>query len=110
MRKMFSALLVLTLVCGFSFTGLALAEESEAPAVQLEDLLAPASESCLGPAENTPADTADNQLADLEAELMQPMAGQPCNETTCAPNEFCCNFSCSICAPRGGFCIQIICE
>ena len=108
MRKLFSALLVLTLICGF--TGLALAAESEAPAVQLEDLLAPESETCLGSVDNASDSTADNQLADLEAELMQPMAGQPCNETTCAPNEFCCNFSCSICAPRGGFCIQIICE
>jgi len=37
------------------------------------------------------------------------VAGQPCNQTTCGPREFCCNFSCSICAPIGGFCTQQFC-
>lgn len=35
--------------------------------------------------------------------------GQPCNQTHCGPREFCCNFSCSICAPIGGFCTQQFC-
>lgn len=33
-----------------------------------------------------------------------------CGENRCDPNtEFCCNESCSICAPIGGNCIQIVC-
>jgi len=106
MRKILWALFVLTLVCGSA--GIALAAESGEPApadVALEDLMVPAAESC-----DAPAVEAEEQVADLENQLLQPMAGQPCNETTCTPQEFCCNFSCSICAPRGGFCIQIICE
>jgi len=35
--------------------------------------------------------------------------GEPCNQTVCGPGEFCCNFSCSICAPDGGACIQEFC-
>lgn len=37
------------------------------------------------------------------------LGGQPCNQTVCGPNQFCCNHSCSICAPRGGFCTQQVC-
>jgi hypothetical protein len=33
----------------------------------------------------------------------------PCCEKCCAPTEFCCNESCSICAPIDGACIQIFC-
>jgi hypothetical protein len=36
-------------------------------------------------------------------------AGPPCNQTRCGAGEFCCNFSCSICAPIGGFCTQQFC-
>lgn len=36
---------------------------------------------------------------------------EECGTTTCSRNgEFCCNPSCSICAPDGGFCIQIACD
>ncbi len=37
-------------------------------------------------------------------------AGQPCNQRRCDPGQFCCNFSCSICAPMGGFCTQQACS
>ena len=106
MRKILCALFVLTLVCGS--TGIALATEAGAPTadVALEDLMVPAAESCDGPVVE-----AEEQITDLESQLRQPMmGGEPCNETTCSPDEFCCNFSCSICAPRGGVCIQTICE
>lgn len=35
--------------------------------------------------------------------------GEPCNATVCGPGEFCCNFSCSICAPLGSSCTQQFC-
>lgn len=36
--------------------------------------------------------------------------GEPCNRVVCAADEFCCNQSCSICAPRGGFCTAQFCD
>ena len=39
-----------------------------------------------------------------------PDAGQPCGDRRCGAGEYCCNESCGICAPTGGFCIQIACE
>lgn len=33
-----------------------------------------------------------------------------CGRNVCGPNQYCCNASCGICAPRGGACIQIACE
>ena len=35
--------------------------------------------------------------------------GEPCNERRCGAGQFCCNYSCSICAPDGGFCTQQFC-
>jgi hypothetical protein len=35
--------------------------------------------------------------------------GEPCNQRRCGSGQFCCNFSCSICAPDGGFCTQQFC-
>jgi len=37
-------------------------------------------------------------------------AGEPCNHRHCGAGQFCCNFSCSICAPDGGFCTQQFCS
>ena len=37
------------------------------------------------------------------------LGGQPCNQVVCGQGQFCCNHSCSICAPRGGACTQQIC-
>lgn len=107
MRNLMSPFLVLALICGFA--GIAHAEQAPAPEpavdLALAEMLEPTAESC-----DAPAVEGEPRIADLEAELLQPMAGQPCNQTTCTPQEFCCNFSCSICAPRGGACIQIICD
>lgn len=36
-------------------------------------------------------------------------AGEPCNKHRCGAGQYCCNFSCSICAPEGGFCTQQFC-
>jgi hypothetical protein len=39
----------------------------------------------------------------------EPVAGEPCGANTCADGEYCCNPSCGICAPEGGFCTQQVC-
>jgi hypothetical protein len=36
--------------------------------------------------------------------------GVPCGNTVCASGQYCCNASCSMCAPMGAACIQIACE
>lgn len=36
--------------------------------------------------------------------------GEPCGESRCLAEQFCCNPSCGICAPAGGACIQMICD
>jgi hypothetical protein len=40
----------------------------------------------------------------------QTTSGESCNQVTCGAGEFCCNFSCSICAPAGGLCTQQVCS
>lgn len=37
-------------------------------------------------------------------------ADEPCGDRRCGPGTYCCNASCGICAPVGGFCTQIACE
>lgn len=34
---------------------------------------------------------------------------EPCGNTTCGEGTYCCNASCGICAPEGGFCTQQAC-
>jgi hypothetical protein len=36
--------------------------------------------------------------------------GTPCGDNVCGAGEYCCNPSCGICAPEGGFCTQQFCE
>ncbi len=38
-----------------------------------------------------------------------PNAGTPCGPTTCSGGDVCCNASCGICTPPGGFCTQQVC-
>lgn len=40
----------------------------------------------------------------------QPLPGEECNGVVCGEGESCCNYSCSICVPEGGFCTQQFCE
>jgi hypothetical protein len=91
-----------------------LAEEAAAPAVA-----APAAEC--GPAAAPLADAAGaDELFSTPREEPEPpslgdpeeplFAGVPCNQRFCGPKEFCCNFSCSICASVfGGACTQQVC-
>jgi hypothetical protein len=91
------------LVLSLAFTGAAFAE---APQADVDAVLGLAQESC-----DAPAATVEPAVeVSLENELLvEANGGEPCNETTCGPQEFCCNFSCSICAPRGGVCTQQFC-
>lgn len=36
--------------------------------------------------------------------------GEPCGNAVCGEGTYCCNASCSMCAPEGGVCIQIACQ
>ena len=40
----------------------------------------------------------------------EPQAGEPCGSNVCGDGTYCCNSSCGLCAPAGGFCIQIVCS
>ncbi|HEX2162693.1 MAG TPA: hypothetical protein VHM02_01950, partial [Thermoanaerobaculia bacterium] len=54
-----------------------------------------------------PGDAESPDLGEPEEPLF---AGVPCNERRCGAKEFCCNFSCSICASIfGGACTQQVC-
>lgn len=61
------------------------------------------------------ADPAPEQPQVTEADLFQGaeekqiLGGGNCNEATCSAGQFCCNYSCSTCAPLGGYCTQQIC-
>jgi hypothetical protein len=39
-----------------------------------------------------------------------PAGGILCGDSTCGPGEYCCNESCSICAPEGGACVRMLCQ
>lgn len=106
MLRKISLSLVLLLALGFAAVAMAEAPpDADAQPVNLDRLLTPAQESC-----EAPAQTADNAVAGLENDLLNTAAaGEPCNQRVCGANQYCCNFSCSICAPIGGFCIQIFC-
>lgn len=43
------------------------------------------------------------------ARASNPGAGESCGHTECGAGQFCCNRSCSICAPTGGSCTQQQC-
>jgi hypothetical protein len=37
------------------------------------------------------------------------VAEEPCGTVLCGVGQYCCNASCSLCAPEGGFCTQQVC-
>lgn len=45
----------------------------------------------------------------LDQAFDQAFKGEACGNTVCGKGTFCCNASCSICAPNGGFCTQQFC-
>lgn len=49
-------------------------------------------------------------LVATEFYLLAAKAAEPCGNNVCGEGEYCCNASCSMCAPEGSFCIQIACE
>lgn len=70
-------------------------------------LCAPAGGPC--PLIGCPLKEGDSPVTGAEAELLW-TSGRPCGPTTCDPGQVCCNESCGICTPPGGFCTQQICE
>jgi hypothetical protein len=40
----------------------------------------------------------------------RPSGLEKCGNNICGKGKYCCNASCGICAPKGGFCIQIACK
>jgi len=42
-------------------------------------------------------------------DLRGPGSRVSCGRNVCGPNQYCCNESCGICAPRGAACIQVYC-
>ena len=57
-----------------------------------------------------PRDDCDPQRGGADCPgICVPAAGEFCRTRFCGPDEYCCNFSCGICAPRGGVCTQQLC-
>ena len=103
MSKKLSTLFALVLMLGLAGAAMA-----DTPADQdLAAILALDVEAC-----ETVAPTAEPAAElDLENALQIELSDtEPCNQRVCGHNQFCCNFSCSICAPDGGFCTQQLCE
>ena len=96
------AALILSLVAA----GPVLAETSDA---DIAAVLGSTQEACSAPAATAELPEAQDADIDLANELKVEAAGQPCNQKTCGARQFCCNFSCSICAPIGGGCTQQFC-
>lgn len=97
---------VLALAFLLTVAGAAVAETPDVAADQdVATVLGLDQESCEAPVESTePA--AD---LDVENELRFDAAGEVCGSRICGAKQFCCNFSCSICAPLDGACTQQVC-
>lgn len=61
-------------------------------------------------AEVVPAPEVSSESLEQPRELELSDGPEPCNHRVCGHGFYCCNFSCSICAPDGGFCTQQVCE
>jgi hypothetical protein len=55
------------------------------------------------------ADTASQEAVENHTDTRNQRARKPCGHNFCGPGEYCCNRSCSICAPRGDVCTQRVC-
>jgi len=60
--------------------------------------------ACQAPPED---DATDSEST--EESLIRPPGVRPCGNKLCAPGLVCCNASCGICTPPGGFCTQQYC-
>lgn len=105
MRKTLWCVCALAFLLGVAAPALA----DEAPSPDPAALLGLTSNDCEAP--STPAadvDAADDLLVELSDHGGSPF--EDCNETRCGPGFYCCNVSCSICAPEGDSCITLQCE
>jgi len=108
MKKYLALTFVLALL--FSVAALPTMADEAQTAVTLDDLFAPATGACN--AVGAPVASEKGAATDL-ARLLRlgpgPIGGGQCNQAVCGPDEFCCNYSCSTCAPRGSYCLDVIC-
>ncbi len=79
-------------------------------AEEAEPTAAPAVSSTAGQ-EAAATFTADQWLAAQSTVTLAVIisGGGQCNQAVCGPGQFCCNYSCSTCAPQGGACTQQYC-
>lgn len=68
---------------------------------------------------DTSTGSPESQKSDVEEVALDPATGSSqleedaagfCGPSFCRQGTFCCNESCGICAPIGGFCTQQLCE
>lgn len=48
--------------------------------------------------------------SEFYSRLTPTQGGEACGDAVCGAGTYCCNASCSMCAPEGGACIQIVCQ
>jgi len=118
MTKSLSSILLVLILAAAALAGQpALAEEAAPrPAAAGLEIAAAAAEPVAPTASGEALFLAGTSCAPVSgtetlSEAQEPLfAGTPCNERRCGPREFCCNFSCSICASIfGGACTQQVC-
>ena len=90
--RAFMAWGAISLVVAFSATACGVADEEEG----VDD-----------PASMAQDDSERAAVGESEEELG---VGQQCGNAVCGKGTYCCNASCSTCAPKGGACTQQICE
>lgn len=79
---------------------------AEAPDADVAAVLGIATELCDAPAATVELDEPTEQpMANI---VFEPV-GEQCGTRVCTKGFFCCNLSCSICAPQGGGCTQQVC-
>jgi|GEM_PF-1542824 len=107
--KMSHLSLCLALLAAVLLAGPALADDAVADLPFLD-----APQACADSAESpavTELDLYQVQPAHFDgaAEARQIIGGGQCNQTVCGAGQFCCNYSCSVCAPIGGACLDVYC-
>ncbi len=61
-------------------------------------------------AKDAPSQPSSASAAPPASASSAPSGPTKCGDVTCAAGEYCCNESCSICAPKDGSCIMTVCD
>lgn len=108
--KMSHVSLCLALLAAVLFAGPALADDAATAPLFLD-----APQACAGGAEAPAVTEMDlyqvfqGAQFDGATEARQIIGGGQCNQAVCGQGQFCCNYSCSVCAPIGGACLDVYC-